>query len=155
MQDPAKIETGPNVGAYYFEQFGTNFVNSAGRGCAACGARLSRLALCACPVCARHDGATTHPLPIHAVPHSCCPLLLPVVIITRQFINESDFQPTSAFYSLDIPGAAHIVSLNSYLPWSKGSAQYKWLLQDLAKGELKGGWSPHLGPSLTWGRGWW
>ncbi|PRW44351.1 purple acid phosphatase 23 isoform X1 [Chlorella sorokiniana] len=81
-QDPAKIDTAANVGIFYLEQFGTNTVNSSGRG---------------------------------------------------QFINESDFAPASGFYSLDLPGVAHIVSLNSYLPWGKASAQYKWLLQDLAK----------------------
>lgn len=34
-QDPSKIETGANVGIFYLEQFGTNFVNTSGRGCAA------------------------------------------------------------------------------------------------------------------------
>ena len=144
------------MGAHYFEQFGTNFVNSAGRGCAACGARLSRLALCACPVCsyhqAGHRATTTSCMAPYMQLHKAAALCCSRFGLTRQFINETDFQPTSAFYSLDIPGAAHIVSLNSYLPWSKSSAQYKWLLQDLAKGEWKGGWPPPPGPVSPWVR---
>ena len=34
LQDPAKIDTRPNVGAYYLEQFGTNFASTSGHGCA-------------------------------------------------------------------------------------------------------------------------
>ena len=70
----------------------------------------------------------------------------------RQFVNESGFEPASAYYSLDLPGAAHIVSLNNYLPWGKESAQYKWLLQDLASGGCLG----HGGSASRAGhlRGW-
>lgn len=49
-------------------------------------------------------------------------------------MNESAFEPRSGFYSVDLPGVAHIVSLNSYLPWGEGSTQHTWLLQDLGKG---------------------
>lgn len=52
------------------------------------------------------------------------------------FKNEAGFQPVSAYYSVDYPGVAHIVSLANYIPWGVDSAQYKWFQQDLAKGEL-------------------
>lgn len=60
------------------------------------------------------------------------------------FKNEATFQPVSAYYSVDYPGVAHIVSLGSYVPWGVDSAQYKWLVQDLASGE-------HPAPSCTLG----
>ncbi|EFN56155.1 hypothetical protein CHLNCDRAFT_144837 [Chlorella variabilis] len=45
----------------------------------------------------------------------------------REFLNESRFQPSSAYYSLDLPGIAHII------PWGNHSAQVRWLRKDLAK----------------------
>ncbi|KAL4422377.1 hypothetical protein ABPG75_008574 [Micractinium tetrahymenae] len=51
-----------------------------------------------------------------------------------QFLNESDFQPQSGYFSLDLPGV-HIVSLHSYLPWGVESQQYKWLVTDLEAGK--------------------
>jgi hypothetical protein len=33
----------------------------------------------------------------------------------RAFVNADSFAPTNAWYSLDLPGIAHIISLNNYV----------------------------------------
>ncbi|KAL4420451.1 hypothetical protein ABPG75_010107 [Micractinium tetrahymenae] len=81
-QDPAVVDTGPNIGAYYLNQTGTTLDGSSG---------------------------------------------------FAQYVNEGGFEPSSGYYSIDLPGAAHLVMMNTYLPWGVGSGQHAWLLEDLAK----------------------
>ena len=33
----------------------------------------------------------------------------------RAFANESNFQPTGAYYMLDLPGVARVISINNYV----------------------------------------
>jgi hypothetical protein len=57
-----------------------------------------------------------------ARPTSCCsyvsPVLVALLFAFRIFLNETNFQPASAYYSVDLPGIAHVVSLNNYVSWS-------------------------------------
>lgn len=68
------------------------------------------------------------------------------------FKNEATFKPVSAYYSVDYPGVAHIVSLANYIPYGPDSAQYKWFLQDLASGEGPRCVRLHRGPAPTLAR---
>lgn len=140
-QDPSLLATGPNVGAWFVEQTGTGFTSTAGHGWVSCEfaqgaasagvgglpARLPARSPCALQAASCSWPARTPP---PALASRCHP---PLLSTRRQFKNESGYAPVSGYYSLDLPGA-HIVSLNSYLPWGPDSQQRTWLLQDLAKG---------------------
>lgn len=96
-QDPSVIDTSPNIGAFYLDQTGTSLSGSGGHAqvCRACMAERRTRPPWAC---GQQDGASFDRRPPTAAP-----------IVSMQFKNESGFQPTGGYYSLDVPGVAHFV----------------------------------------------
>ena len=41
--------------------------------------------------------------------------------VRRAFANEGNFKPTGAYYMLDLPGVARVISINNYVSSSGGS----------------------------------
>jgi hypothetical protein len=72
---------------------------------------------------------TRFPVPQNPGPPRIKPLAMPG---NKQPLAD----PANMFYSVDIPGVAHMVYLSNYIPydtWGTESVQYKWLAADLAK----------------------